>query len=414
MLTREMNERLTQVGQGTPGGELLRRYWWPVAVSGEVEADAVIPVRLLGEDLALYRTEGGRLGLVGARCAHRGASLVYGIPEEDGLRCCYHGWRYDGTGQCTDTPGEPADSTFKERVRIPGYPIEELGGLIFAYLGPGPAPLLPRWDLLVRDDLNREVGITKLPVNWLHAAENTLDPIHLEFLHTNYMNYVMKRQGKPRAAVQRHHLQIAFDVFEFGIVKRRLLEGDDPETSEEWLVGHPLIFPSTLALGNDLGPRFEYRVPVDDTNLIVYSYFTFPHGPETPPREDVPFYEIPYKNEDGSLIVDRVLAQDMLAWVTQGAIVDRTSERLGTTDKGIILFRKLLEEQIETAQRGEDPMGVVRDPARNTPMLRVPRERAAFFTHAGGMVAKPDEFAADPLAFIRMRKDISQPADTRS
>jgi 5,5'-dehydrodivanillate O-demethylase len=402
MLTAEQNQRITQTGRGTPGGELLRRYWWPVAVSGQLELDAVIGVRLLGEDLALYRTEAGNLGLVSARCAHRGASLVYGIPEEDGLRCPYHGWRYDATGQCNETPGEPAESTFKDRVCIAGYPVEELGGLIFAYLGPKPAPLLPRWDLLVRGDLRREIGITPLDINWLHAAENTLDPIHLEFLHTRYMNYVLKKQGKPAAAKPRHHLDIAFDLWDFGIMKRRLLEGDDPETSDEWLVGHPLIFPSTLALGGERGPRFEYRVPVDDTHLTVYHYFTALTTPDEPPQEAIPFYEVMAKHEDGSYVNDTVLGQDMLAWATQGAIADRTTERLGTTDRGVIMFRKLIEDQIAKVQRGEDPMGVVRDPAAGT--LTVPRERQAFFTHTGGMVeTSPD----DPLAMFRAKRELT-------
>src|SRR5581483_1372510 len=315
-------------------------------------------------------------------------SLAYGMPEEEGLRCAYHGWRYDATGQCNDTPGEPASSALCAKVRIAGYPVAELGGLIFAYLGPSPAPLLPRWDLLVRDDLRREIGITELPINWLHAAENTMDPYHLEFLHTRYMNFVMKKQGKPPAAKVRRHLDIAFDVWEFGITKRRLLEGDDPATSDEWLVGHPLIFPNTLALGGEGGPRFEYRVPVDDTHLRVYHYFTHPHPPSEPAPE-IPYYEVPYKDADGRHIVDTVLGQDMMAWVTQGAIADRTSEHLGTADRGIILFRKLLQEQIAKVERGEDPMGVIRDPSRNEPMLVVPRERQAFFTHTGGMVEAP-------------------------
>src|SRR5579884_983565 len=225
MLTAEMNRRLTQTQQRTPGGELLRRYWWPVAVAGQLGPESVIGVRLLGEDLALYRTESGKLGLVAERCSHRGASLVYGIPEEEGLRCPYHGWRYDATGRCNDTPGESSGkleassetqsrparerTAFSDKVCIAGYPVEELGGLIFAYLGPKPAPLLPRWDLLVRDDVKREVGITNLPINWLHAAENTVDPYHLEFLHTLYMNFVLRKEGRTPSAVQRKHLDVA-------------------------------------------------------------------------------------------------------------------------------------------------------------------------------------------------------------
>jgi 5,5'-dehydrodivanillate O-demethylase len=404
MLSSELNQRLTQTGRGTPAGDMLRRYWWPVAASTQLEPESVIGVRLLGEDLALYRTESGRLGLVSERCAHRGVSLVFGMPEEDGLRCAYHGWRYNATGQCNDTPGEPADSTLARKMCIAGYPVQELGGLVFAYLGPQPVPLLPRWDLLVRQDLKREIGVTRLPVNWLHAAENTMDPYHLEFLHTRYMNFVMKKQGKPPAARPRHHLDVAFDVWDFGIMKRRLLEGDDPETSDEWLVGHPLIFPNTLALGGETGPRFEYRVPVDDTHLTVFHYFTAVCEPGSQALADIPFYEVPYQDEQGQHIVDTVLGQDMMAWVTQGAIADRSSEHLGTTDRGIILFRKLLQEQIAKVERGEDPMGVVRDAAQNEPMLAVPRERHAYFTHTGGMVDAPAE---DPLTWIRAKRELA-------
>ena len=142
MLSKEMNERLTRVGPGTPLGNLLRCYWYPIARTPELDVEPVLAVTLLGEHLALYRTDSGKLGLVAQRCAHRGASLAYGIPEEEGLRCPYHGWRYDHTGQCNEQPAEPADSTFKDRIRIPAYPVEELGGFVWAYLGPEPVPLL--------------------------------------------------------------------------------------------------------------------------------------------------------------------------------------------------------------------------------------------------------------------------------
>ena len=144
MLTREANERLTRVGPGTPMGKLLRRYWHPVATVARTRRRAGPAVTLLGENLALFRCDSGELGLVAQRCPHRGASLAYGIPEDDGLRCPYHGWKFDGGGQCLEQPAEPADSTFKDRVQIPAYPVQELGGLIWAYLGPEPAPLLPR------------------------------------------------------------------------------------------------------------------------------------------------------------------------------------------------------------------------------------------------------------------------------
>ena len=164
MLAKELNERLSQVGPGTPLGNLLRRYWFPISRTPELDDEPVLAVTLLGENLALFRSDSGKLGLVAQRCPHRGASLAYGIPEEEGLRCPYHGWRYDRGGQCNEQPAEPAESTFKDRIKIPAYPVQELGGLVWAYLGPAPVPLLPRWDVLVRDDLDRDIGVTHLPI----------------------------------------------------------------------------------------------------------------------------------------------------------------------------------------------------------------------------------------------------------
>src|SRR5579884_379016 len=143
MITQEMNDRLTHVGPGTPMGTLLRCYWHPVGTTADLDKDPVRPVRLLGEDLVLYRDEAGKLGLVGERCAHRGISLAYGIPQTNGLRCAYHGWTYDEQGHVVDMPFEPACLPLK----ITAYPVEEFAGLIWAYLGPQPAPLVPHWDL---------------------------------------------------------------------------------------------------------------------------------------------------------------------------------------------------------------------------------------------------------------------------
>src|SRR5712692_7538455 len=168
-ITKDLNERLTRVGPGTPMGELLRRYWWPVAASSEIRVGRPTKaVRLLGEDLVLYRDRSDRLGLIGQRCAHRRASLVYGVPEEDGLRCQYHGWKFDATGRCLEQPFEETvnpEARFKEKVSLPGYPVQALGGLVFAYLGPEPAPLLPRYDLFVWDNVVRQIGAAVIPCN---------------------------------------------------------------------------------------------------------------------------------------------------------------------------------------------------------------------------------------------------------
>jgi 5,5'-dehydrodivanillate O-demethylase len=387
MLTKEANERLTQVSAGTPMGELLRRYWYPVATVPELDAEPVLAVTILGENLALFRSDSGELGLVAQRCPHRGASLAYGIPEEDGLRCPYHGWKFGRNGACLEQPAEPADSTFKDRIQIPAYAVQEMGGLIWAYLGPAPAPLLPRYDLFVRDDVEREIGTTRLPCNWLQIMENSLDPVHLEYLHGMYTNYTMKRQGKAPAAKVRHHEKIRFQVFDYGISKQRLLEGDS-EDSDDWQVGHPILFPNILAVGDHRVPEFQIRVPMDDTHTYVIWYWTRPRAADSPPQSPhaINVSENPYRHENGRLVVETINGQDMMAWVTQGPISDRSTERLATSDQGVILYRNLLEENIRKVERGEDPMAVVRDVARNEPMIEIPRERNGFYT-VGNFVA---------------------------
>jgi 5,5'-dehydrodivanillate O-demethylase len=357
-------------------GNLMRRYWFPVATLADLAAEPVLPVKLLGENLALYRSPSGEMGLVAERCPHRGASMVYGIPEDGGLRCPYHGWKFSDDGACLEQPAEPENSTFKHRVRIPAYPVKELGGLIWTYLGPAPVPELPRYDLFVREDLKREIGFTILPCNWLQAMENSLDPIHLEWLHLTYKNYVSRRLGKPETAKPRRHARIAFDSFELGIKKRRLWEGENEE-SDDWQIGHPILFPNILAVGAPPVsiPQFQIRVPMDDTTTLHWWYYTRSREPGEPEQTEIPVYEIPHSDENGRFMVETVSGQDMMVWITQGEISDRTTERLGWSDKGIILYRSMLMEQMERVARGEDPLGVIRDPAANYPMLEIPRER---------------------------------------
>ncbi|HLG73665.1 MAG TPA: Rieske 2Fe-2S domain-containing protein [Chloroflexota bacterium] len=403
MLTKEANERLTRIGPGTPMGEVMRRYWFPVATVSDLDRDPARPVRILGEQLVLFRTDDGQLGLVQERCPHRGASLAYGIPEDGGLRCCYHGWLFDRQGHCAEQPGETGSekleagseapshlprgrASCKDTVCIQAYPVQELGGLIFAYLGPAPVPLLPRWDLLVRDDIEREIGFVELPCNWLQIMENSVDPVHTEYLHSRYTNYRLRKQGKPPVAAERHHKQIRFEVFEYGIRKFRLHEGES-EDSDDWQLGHPILFPNVLAIGDSRTAHLQFRVPIDDEHTLHFWYWTRPRPLGAPPQDvhDIRVAENPYKEADGAFRVDNVNGQDMMAWVTQGPIADRTDERLGVTDQGIILLRRLWEEQIERVARGEDPIGTVRDPAKNFPMIDIPRERQAFYV-AGGYV----------------------------
>ncbi len=260
MLTAEENERMTRVGPSTPMGELLRRYWYPIAASSQLSERGTRPIRLLGEDLVLYRDRQGNLGLVGDRCPHRRAGMVFGIPEDDGLRCAYHGWKYAADGRCIEQPYEQTEDpsgTFRDRISIKAYRVHERKGMIFAYMGPEPAPLFPNYDLFVWDGVMRDVGHGIVPCNWLQIMENSLDPVHVEWLHTYFSNFVLERLGRPdlrrgdanMGRTPWRHTRIGFDVFEHGIVKRRLLEGMTEE-DDGWSVGHPVIFPNILRTGN--------------------------------------------------------------------------------------------------------------------------------------------------------------------
>jgi 5,5'-dehydrodivanillate O-demethylase oxygenase subunit len=369
MATQEANDRLTQVGPGTPMGNLLRRYWQPIGTAIELEREPVQSVRLLGEDLTLFRSESGAYGLVGQRCAHRGLDLKWGIPQANGLRCAYHGWTYDVSGRTVETPFEPVC----RHMQIPAYPVQEVGGMIFAYLGPEPVPLVPRYDLLVRDDLDRVIDITPLPCNWLQTMDNAADPVHFEHLHAVFGNYQLKKLGRAPAMFPARHVKIEFDVFDYGIMKRRLLEGE-PETSDEWTTGHPLIFPNMLAVGSAQQASFQYRTPVDDTHTLQFAYRTTVRKPEAEPKAMLVVRSSLFR-EDGSIVADNIPLQDMLAWVEQGPVSDRTAEHLATSDKGVILYHRLLNEQMDRLERGEEPMAVVRDPEENEPWIDIRRER---------------------------------------
>ena len=185
VLSQEANELLTGVGPTTPGGKLLRCYWHPVGLVEELtDSHPKKRVRILGEDLILFRLRDGRYGLVAETCSHRRASLYYGFIDEDGLRCAYHGWKYDLDGRCIEQPFEK-DPAFKNEVCHRAYPVEQLTGLLFAYLGPREKkPLLPRWDFLVREDWSRKIEVHPvLNCNWIQPMENAVDTSHTRFLH---------------------------------------------------------------------------------------------------------------------------------------------------------------------------------------------------------------------------------------
>jgi 5,5'-dehydrodivanillate O-demethylase oxygenase subunit len=366
MLTKEENETLTQVGRGTPGGEFLRRYWMPAVAAGELTDEKPIKAfRLLGEDLVVYRDKSGRYGVVAEQCPHRKASLAFGRVDAEGIRCPYHGWKFDCTGKCLEQPAEPVEGGFKDKIKHTAYPAERLGGLIWTYLGPQPAPLLPRWDVLTWENGLRRVQKHEIyNCNWLQPMENSVDPSHLYWLHGDTAHLA--------PTVDHYEEDHVFTPFEFGIIKRRVTPGrkaGDPPVVDQ----HPLLFPITLRhvfraskTTGFLLHNVQIRVPVDDAHTQVFVvYFTPNETDKSPADGDTPWEYFPIRDEKGEYRLSEVLVQDAMAWETQGAPTDRTQEHLGVGDEGIILLRKLLREQIELVRNGKDPVGVVRDPQQN-------------------------------------------------
>jgi len=396
VLTPEENKRLTEVGPGTPMGELFRRYWLPVAAVSQMKGRDTLPVRLLGEELVLYRDLSGNYGLIAERCPHRGMSLVYGIPTEFGLRCPYHGWAFNGSGTCVEQPYEDTENPqgrYKDKITTPNYRVAQLGGMLFAYLGPKPVPVLPPWDLFVMDDVVREVGFSVVPCNWLQIMENSLDPVHVEWLHQHMRNYVVGKLGKPEKQRRpQSHKKIGFDVFEHGIIKRRIID-DGTEQDEDWAVGHPVIFPNFLKSGSTSRPVFQIRVPIDDRKTAYWWYrcYTRASGVPIVPQaaEDIPFFTAPVPQIDASGlpqwdILDNNSGQDIVAWITQGAITDRTRESLGRSDKGVVMYRRLLQQALEAVANGADPMNVFRDTSLKRLDLAIESNK---FGTAGGKLA---------------------------
>jgi 5,5'-dehydrodivanillate O-demethylase len=367
MLTKEENELLTHVGPGTPCGELLRRYWQPVGFAADLTPERPTKrVKVMHEELVLFRMPDGTYGCLGEHCAHRGASLAYGFVEECGLRCPYHGWKYDAQGHCLEQPFEPAGSTYKDRVRQKAYPVEQLAGMLFVYMGPQPAPLLPRWDLLVWTDGRRKLMRQEvLDCNWLQIQENTADVTHLYFLHAHMM-YTRGVWDRGVERLYRPFERYGFQPFEWGLLKSwRYAPGIT--LPAEKAAGQPLVFPNILRSNEYPWHAMHWRVPIDDTHTEVYWAGFLPGEPyaSTEELESPPIDEHPPQKPGGEYDLDSFFGQDRMAWETQGDIMNRSSEHLGASDRGIVMYRQMLREQIERVRQGLEPMALVRDPAQN-------------------------------------------------
>lgn len=327
MVTPEENELLTRIGPGTRMGALMRRYWQPIGTSGEMRELRAKRVRLLGENLVLSCNDAGG---------------------------------YDLIEEAFPRGGMPA-----------AYLVGELGGLLWAYLGPLPAPLIPRLDGLIAEGTIRILGSAVIPCNWLQIMENSLDAVHTEWLHGHFFEFVKESEGLKVSFTQRH-VKIGFDEFAYGIVKRRVLEGHTEE-DDDWKIGHPVVFPNTLAIGNASPAwheyRFQFRVPIDDTHTKHYWFgaFVLPNGATAPEHllARVHEYETPIFQPNGDFMLDSIHGQDIMAWVSQGAIADRSRESLGSTDRGITLYRRMLLRELKRMEDGHDPKNVIREPGEN-------------------------------------------------
>ncbi|MCH8198493.1 MAG: hypothetical protein IIA54_00285 [Chloroflexi bacterium] len=253
-----------------------------------------------------------------------------------------------------------------------------------------------------------EVALAELPCNWLQCQENSHDPVHLEWLH-GYWGVHQQREkarkegGEPDTMpiIPRHHKKIGFSEFEHGIIKRRIVD-DATEEDADWKTGHPALFPHILYVGDMRQSNLQFRVPIDDTHTLHVTWFFYKAAPGAEPlvQESVPYFNVPLYDDDGALIPDLVNHQDFLAWITQGPNADRTLEKLGESDRGIILLRKQLKEQLAIVADGGDPMNVFRDPARNE-CITLPLERwpsmnqlSQFSTYTAPQAGETDEMKA--------------------
>jgi phthalate 4,5-dioxygenase len=390
MTTKEENELLTRTGPGTPGGDLLRRYWQPVALSSDI-AERPIAIRVLSEDLVLFRDETGEPGLLGLYCPHRAVDLSYGRVENGGLRCLYHGWLFDRGGRCLEQPAEPDESRYKEEIRHTAYPCREAAGAIFAYLGPGAPPLFPAFHFLSAPEAH--VHQTKLyhRCNYLQANEGNIDPAHLSYLHS--FKKPLAEKGEQSMKVQRAIIgdirpKIEIERTRFGI---RIYAQRHAEPGKRLVRITNYVFPNLgffAGEGGRSGPggySVHWHVPIDDFSHWRYDFVYHAHTPLDKAHlrakvatEIAPDYR-PYRTAENRFKQDRqeqktlsfaglgtyFPAHDLMAVQTPGAIHDRTREHLATTDIAVVNARRMMLNAMKAMQAGEDPPFLIRSANEN-------------------------------------------------
>jgi 5,5'-dehydrodivanillate O-demethylase oxygenase subunit len=392
MMSAQENRMFTEVGPGTPMGELLRCYWHPIAGLSELDDNPVKSVRLLGEDLVLFRDKSGTLGLVDRHCPHRRADLANGILEACGIRCSYHGWHFAPDGRCLEQPFEDIANPkgrFKDKIRLKAYQVKALAGMVFAYIGSRPAPELPMWEPFTWRNGFQQIVLADVPCNWLQCQENSCDPVHFEWMHRNWS----RRLKDADAGYGPRHLELKFEEFDYGHIYKRVREDTDHD-SDHWTVGSVSLFPNIFFLGDHI----EWRVPVDDENTLSVTWALMPTPSHKHPfvQDSIPCWKGPVRDPvTGHWITSHVMNQDIVAWVGQGRIADRTKEHLGRSDMGIVMMRKAFRQSMEAVANGGDPKGIVRDPDVNR-VIMLPVKHRDLYTvprDVEGIRARASELA---------------------
>jgi phenylpropionate dioxygenase-like ring-hydroxylating dioxygenase large terminal subunit len=357
---------LTEVGRGTPMGELLRRYWHPISLAADA-TDIPRKVRALGEDLVLFRDRHGRAGLLHARCCHRGTTLYYGKVEEDGIRCCYHGWKFDTEGHCLEQPCEPDGGQFRDKVRQPWYPLQERYGLIFAYMGPSEKkPVLPRYECLERMDDGEFVeaddtsigggGPAVIPCNWLQHFENVVDPYHVPVLHGSF-------SGPQFTNMMASMPEVKFEMSPRGVTVRSIRNQDDGRIF--YRVTEAAL-PTLRVVPNPRVAQFArvesigWTLPIDDTSFRIYV------AGRVKKSGDIGRMRSKFNGKFWWDMTEQEHQQypgDYEAQVGQGPVTLHSEEHFGQSDRGILMIRRMLDDQLEALAAGRDPIGISFDHA---------------------------------------------------
>ncbi len=361
---------MTEVGRGKPMGELLRRYWHPIGLKADA-GDVPRKVRALGEDLILFRDRQGRPGLLHARCCHRGTTLYYGKVEDDGIRCCYHGWKFDTEGHCLEQPCEPDGGGFKDKVRQPWYPVEERYGLIFAYMGPpSKRPVLPRYECLENMDEGEFVeaddtsigggGPAIIPCNWLQHYENVVDPFHVPVLHGSF-------SGAQFTNMMASMPEVNFEALPGSVAVRSIRNQDDGKVFYRVTQA---VFPTLRVVPNPRVAQFArveligWVLPIDDTSFRIYVAGRVKSAGEIGRMRS---------KFNGKFWWDMTEPEhqkypgDYETQVGQGPVTIHSEEHFGQSDRGVLMVRRMVREQLDALAAGNDPVGVSFD--QNAPPI---------------------------------------------